>query len=604
MTLYDLEVVKAPSSVKAQRLISAVSGFGERDLKARLRNLPLVVKQAIPLFEAVAVERQLNILGISTRLVRVEVGAEPEPSPEPAPEVFVKPPPSRPKEDEIIEIPEAEIMVLPSFGHPEEKQSIKFKRKRALTVSASANWLLLIGSVVIIGLVCWYIVALSNRNSNEDEIKSYINQWQTTLQQQDLLLDNSFPPDRIFYKLDEIESKISHLLNLIKSQKRATELRSGFSQIQGKSGNMVMDLLFRKTLEDHGYPIHPMCLVDRGMVRGSSDLPEATLLRVQLFRPNELESVHFAARVLNGAFRLIIDPAMERNVYDAKATVAAYTQQPTEIQRWAERKFALTEACRDYLPGARSAISGLSGLTGSAAAAPGTKQESGDTGSPIKSSKTLTDPGNDTERAKELEKTLEAWTTTMQPAQQEKLTPESAVLKQIYNRLLDLEVRIDQLISLMESSIQQNIWIERREDVYGSFIDLRQEIEELNGIRTKKDNPLKLEEALHRNLGTKGYRNAQVLVVDSQKYPGNYNIEFEFDSGTRDDVFIAIAQTLKEELRGINLQIEQVSLKFQRKYFGWTLAQIRKGIDALDYPDGPRRCAALLYLSSSNLNTP
>lgn len=601
MALYDIEIIRTPKAPKALKQICTLTGISEREIKDALQTLPFTVKRSIPLSEAIETERQLKRLGIFTRVVKVDAGPD-HPDIEDAEDFDIVDSELASNEDEIIEIPEEEVTVLASFQPAEPK--VKVKKKKVFVPKRETKIILFIASISAFVAISWYILQISKNRQNEMEISLSIDQYRHVLLQQDILLDKGFPPERIFYQIDEIESKIERLISLIKSIDKAAYLRSDFTKAKEETQSLVRDLAFRRSLEDHGYPIHPTCLLDRGMVRGFSDLPESTLLRIQLLSKNNVESVYYAARISGGTFKLIVDPSIERNIYDARATVASLSQQPLEIQRWAERKFSLSEICEKYKPSRRRISSEKEVKPATADHSVLSSKKTTRQTSFTKSGSLFSDPGTDPERAREIEKGVTEWTEAILRSEEYDLSVSTDVLKEIYQRLLDLEVRIDQLIGLLESPIERNVWMERREDVYGSFIGVRQEIGKLYDELALAENPFRLEEAIRQKMRESGLKSTEVLVIDSPTHPNSFIIEIEVSEGRKEEVLVTLAEIVHEEARNVKLQIDRISLRYEGKMMWWTLAQIDQAVEALELPEGFRRCALQLELSSSSTPLP
>jgi hypothetical protein len=216
---------------------------------------------------------------------------------------------------------------------------------------------------------------------------------------------------------------------------------------------------------------------------------------------------------------------------------------------------------------------------------------------PTKSGISLADPGTDRSRGVELEKCLKLWTQTIISSQQHNLAQESRVLEEIYLRLLDLEVRINQLSGLLESAIERNHWIQQREDVYGSFISARHEIEGLYKQDLKSNNPLRLEGRIGRSLRDRNLPYAEVLVVESPSNPENFVIELDIPEGNKDDIFVATAEVLANEILYSNLAVEHISLHYAGATIRWNAEQILKAAAALGDESGRRRCVAMMELS-------
>ncbi len=600
MAPYNLEIIQSPSHPKALKRIAALCRVKENEVQAKLQLAPLIAGKSLPLSEAVEIERELKRLGVRTNLVKVE---EDETTPTDAEVLTIEEIEEIPpiEDEEVIEIPEDEVKVLTPQEMNASVSTFKRRavRRRGWWLGGSALALFVIAVI----LASWYAVATSNKRQMVTEINLYIDQWVNTLRQQDLLLDKGFPPERIFYKLDDLERKIQSLLTGFHSLDEANEYRTRFHAVQRENRSLVRDLAFRRSLEESGYPVHPTCIVDRGMVRGSSELPESTLLRIQLLGEDDLETVYYAARLTGGTFKLIIDPTIERKIYDARATVASFSQQPKEIQRWAERKFNLEEFCDNYLPRpARRSGSQKTALETAATAASSANVNT--TGKQPSISVPWSDPGSDKARAEELQVALDRWTGTMVEAESQPLEVNDSILESIYLRLLELEVRIDQLIELMESPQNRNLWTQRREDVFGSYIAERMRIESLYESKISTDNPFKMESALRRKLRETGFPGAEVLVVDSPEMPGAFVMEIEIYRGKKEDILVAVAKEVSEALGRSSLRVDRVRLRISGETLRWTTDQIRSAAEELKSPGGRRRCIAKMELTAVSYSTP
>ncbi len=600
MALYDIIILKPPSGRKTIKLICALSGISEEDISQKLMSMPLVVKGSVPLSEAIEIDRQLKRQGVLTRIVNIESETndtnDADSGIEPSAEEPTEFPDQEQEKNDVIEIPDDQIRILRRFHEAEPGGTLK--RKKITTTRWWINWFSIPLTIAVLIVVSLYFISRMSNRQDEIEISLAISQWRNALHQQDLLLDKGIPPDRIFYQLDELEGKIERLLLLIHSAEKAKSLRSDFEHAKAESQGLAIDLAFRKSLVDAGYPIHPICVLDRGMVRGSSKLPESSLLRVQLTGESNVESVYFAARVSEGAFKLIIDPSIERRFYDARATVAPYSQQPRVIQRWAQRKFSLLDVSKAYLPagGRLTSLKGIFTRSTEQPLAPPGSEHSGllqpQTEVP------LSDPGTDAARVREVKETVSIWTETILNARQNDLETESDTLDEIYRKLLNLEVRIDQLIGLLESTMERNIWIQRREDVYGSFIDTRRQIEQLYNDHSRTRSPIHLESSIRINLRERGYNQAEVLVIESEAQLNAFLIEVEIYNGELGDVLVTLAQAIVEEIEGLDFDIDRIMLRYKSDIMFWTRDQMQRAYDMLSKKDGRKHCIRELELSA------
>ncbi|TKJ41576.1 hypothetical protein CEE37_03145 [candidate division LCP-89 bacterium B3_LCP] len=599
MALYDVEILTAPSNTKAIRLICTISGINERDVKTRLQMLPMVITESVQLSEAIEIERQLKRIGITTRVIKVKVDTA-ESDDEVVYEDQTAKDDEAPEEgesaEEIIEIPEDQVQVLGEPASPDE--ILKLGRFKFPKDKKYGNVLILFLLIAVLGLISWYIFTQTSSAQEEMEIKLNIELWEGTLQQQDNQLDRGIPAERIFFKLDEIESKLNRLFLAVKRPQKSDELRTKFSAVKRRNRNHIVDLAFRRSLEDTGYPIHPTCLLDRGMVRGSSKLPESTLLRIRLLGEDKPASVFYASRISGGTFKLIIEPAIEKMIYNARATVAPYSQQPEEIQRWAQRRFSLSEIADAYMPkGRRPAIPTITETKASSG-----KQQAAKVTETPKSiyGGGLVDPGSDPARISEIKINTANWTQTISSSQQHNLSIEAQVLDDIYHRLLAIEVRIDQLLGLLESNAERNIWTQHREEVYGDYIDVRQDIERQYHNLSKSRNPLHLESAIRHNLHNRGLTDSEVLVIDSPQYAEEILIEIEILHGETREILAIIAQAVVEEIQDVKFTIDRVILRRDDERMWWTPHQIRAAVKELDSPNGLEKCTLQLELSASS----
>jgi len=599
MALYDLEIVDSPRSEKAKKLICSLAGISERDIDDRLIYLPLVVKQSLPLSEAVSIERSLKRLGVSTRLVKVKVEEEEPVKESPRDHDIVETVEAVPVEiadNEIIEIPEDDIKILHPYKNIDHDSS--FKQKRVGFGYSWKTWGIFFFVIVSVALVSWYTIVQTQQRQNAIEVDLYISQWESALQQQDMLLDRKLSPQRIFYKLDELESTVERMLKLLRPISKATELRSKFTGTKTNNQNLIKDLIFRQVLEENGYPIHPTCFVDRGMVQGTSDLPESTLLRIKLHGQQDVEANYYAVRIKAGTFRMIIDPSFEHGVFEAISTVASLSQQPVDIQRWAERKFKISDLSERHAP--RTARIPVAQSQAESPTASNIEPEK----PTIKGGIDLGDPGNDRSRGAAIEKNLGEWSHTIVTSQQHNLVKKPDVLEEIYLRLLDLEVRINQLMGLMESTIERNGWIERREEVYGEYIGVRQEINQLYDQQPKESNPFRMEGRIRNFFQSEGLNDAEVLVVDSPGTPNSFVIDIEVSEGDKERIFFSVAKIVSNEIRHSRLDIDHVSLRYEGHTLRWPSEQILQAADYLSQDNGVRRCVTMMDLSATSHTLP
>jgi len=605
MALYDLEVTEPPGSKKALKLISSISGFSERDIEQQLPLAPVTIKSSISLSEAIEIDRQLKRLGVKTRLLRVEEQHEfdfdddaDENDYSTAEELEPEAPEQIPNGD-IVEIPDEEIKIL----LPEElaAKTSDYTQKKSGFLSSGFGRLVILLVIIAAFFGTWYVLFQKHQQEDLVEIQLSISQWMETAQRQDYLLDKGLPPERIFYKLDELDAKVNNLLTKLRPAYKANGIRNDFYRQQADQYNAIRDLAFRKALVDNGFPIHPICILENGQVRGSADLPESTLLRIQLLGQTSIESVYYAARVSSGVFNLIIDPGLIGYIYDAKATVAPFSQQSRELQRWAERKFQLTEFCNDYLPKAPRnsrypdlmASGKAEGINSNAASEPEMK----------KSSQPMADPGTDILRSDELKTNFTEWTKTILDAQNKDYMSDPAVLDKIYQRLLALEVRIDQLIGLLESPIDKNRWSEKREETFGAYINLRQNITDAYMANHRITDPLKLEDIFRSRFHQAGFPNAEVLVTESSENLKAFVLEVDIYAGEAKEVYVALARIISQELQQTAIEIDHIKLRHAGKTLRWETDQVLAAADELNKTDGNSRCFSKMEFTATFQNT-
>ncbi|MBU1651828.1 hypothetical protein KKA00_06385 [bacterium] len=603
MALYDLEVTEAPNSKKGLKLISSISGFSERDLEEQLPLGPIVIMKSVSLSEAIETDRQLKLLSVKTRLLRAEEKAEfdfeedddvtlDEQRTEAIEDVL-------PFED-VIEIPDDEIKIL----LPEDLAAITadYTTKKSRFSNSWFSWLAIIFVIAVVSFGTWYLLFQKTQANNQVEIELHINQWLDTAQRQDYLLDKGFSPERIFYKLDELDAKVNSLLAVYRPVYKANQIRSDFNRQKVDNYDAIKDLAFRKSLEDNGYSIHPVCILENGQVRGSTELPESSLLRIKLLGQANIESVYYAARVSGGMFKLIIDSGLTKYVYDAKATVAPYSQQPRELQRWSERKFQLTDFCNSYLPRAprKTRYPDLidSGVSDSSTAIQETSSSSEEPLQP------MTDPGTDRLRVEELKTNFTEWTTTILDAQQEDLAGNPSVLEQIYQRLLLLENRINQLTGMLESPSDRNIWSEKREETFGAYIDLRQNIADAYMAKHRITDPLQLEGIFLNRFSHAGFPNAEILVVESPENPQAFVVEIDIFAGKANDVYVALARVISQELQNSDIKINHIKLRHGGTTLRWDVDQVLSAAAELNKIDGVERCFSRMEITASFQGVP
>lgn len=593
MALYSVEILEPISHPKAIALISGLAGLGRAETRRRLRRLPMTVQASVPLAEAVSMQRQLHRVGVNARVVRMEVGVEDGDF-----SGSTAPAQTGPRE-EIIEIPDGEVRILEARGPQPEKGSIK-KRKRSRRAGRKMLGLL-IGLAGLILLAYWYVEIFGRSKSIQADLAASIETWSRTLNEQEAALDRGITAQQIFNRLLEIENKINTLLRMLKSPKTVAAYAARYATARERLQDAMLDLDFRRSLENAGYPLHPTCLVDQGMVRGSSELPEGTVLRVQLLGGG-VEATAYAAQIHDGIFQMVIDPALEGGVYDARCTVAGFSQQPQAVQQWAFENLALPGPSRAAQP-VPMASSGIAGPTRTARPEEDSanQQSRKIPAQPLISKATAGTTVADSSPAASVNKALYEWEQTIRIAEKKIGSSESYSLEDIYQKLLSIEARIDQLIELISSDPERDSSRVARNELWGAYRSLRQELQRRHQEFLSENSPYILEGRIRRSLQSRGLAQVQVLVLDSPTLTDAFVIDIEAASGNRDHlaIFPGMAQTLQEEISRVPFRIEAIRFQESGRRLIWTPEVIKQAAAALEQPDGQRRCAEILETNGS-----
>lgn len=594
MALYIVEIVTSTKSPKALHLISELSGMGVEDVRQRLRHLPLVVKDSIALAEAVSVDRQLRRMGLTTHVRKVEVSIEP----------YNESKSQGQNAEEIIIIPEADVKELP-FQEQAPPPKPRVTRRIMWSPGRVRGVALFAAVVVLIAVGVIYLFSYSALRRNESDLEIAIDQWSHTLIQQEALLDRGMTPQQVLSKLDEIEGKVSRLLAILKSHKVARELKAKYQQARNADRGLLRDLEFRQKLDDAGYPIHPTCLIDQGMVRGVSDLPDGTRLRVQLYTTSKTDPDPLTTFIVEGSFLVVLDPILERTAYDAQATVAPYSQQPPTVQNWAQAHFALPEAgpgtaapqlnqaSRPLLPTdsvkAAAPVSAPSGIQSHNAASQTRSSGSRQYAVPTE---VLRDSLADAGMTATLANALDHWKTTAQEADKYLQNGQANFLEAIYQRLITLEAQIDHMIHLLANDEARNRAVLMREDAYGTALAIRNDLQRWHDDFLARSNPLYLETAFRRELATKGFEQVDVTVQTTEK--DAYTIDFRANKPETAALYAAIASAVTDEVNRTPINIQTVRLLYGGRQLTWNLDRLKTAAEALKSPDGFRRCTALM----------
>jgi hypothetical protein len=618
MAQYSIEITASTRNTKALNVISELSGLSMEEIRQGMKNLPLVIRDSIPLSEAVSIERQLRRMGISTHVRKVDVMVES--FDEEARNAL------KLREEEIIIIPETEIRELP-FQAPEPPPP-RVGRKLILTPAflRSGALFLIVVMVVVLGVI--YLFSYSATKRDETELGLSIDQWSHTVNQQEALLDKGLSSRQIMEKLDEIEGKVSRLLAILKSRKASVDLKERYNQARSQRKDMLKDLAFRRSLEDAGYPIHPTCLIDQGLVRGVSDLPDGTKLRIQLFAMSGNDPAHFTTQINEGIFHLALDPDQERTIYDARATVAPFSQQPASIQQWVQTKYMkgpeqslLTQTppilYPQHIP-ADTIPEVVSDKVLQQTPTADNARLSQKTEPPVLTQKTnLTPPANsrtaipptplvsvtlskdslaDAGILAALNKSLEQWSSDVKEAEGFIQTGQVNFLEALYQRLLSLEAQIDHMIQLLVTDGARNRGVMLREDVYGAAITVRQDLQSWHDDFKSRSNPLYLETALHREMASHGFAKVQVEVLRSDDDVFDVNIHALKPETSA--LFAAIAASVADEMKRTPVKLGKVRLFYAGRQMSWTSQHLQEAALALESPDGQRRCVEIMEKSA------
>ncbi len=590
MAVYTIEILAFSSNTKALKLIKSLTGLSTQEIKRRLKSPPLVVRDSIALTEAVTIERQLRKLGLNTRIGKMEVQVE-----DSTEEQF--PLPAQPETEEVIEIPEEEVRVL--FPMNAQKGRIKVKRIKFSQQSQQKRALLLVLlplATLLAMLVGWYAISRSRAQQTQLELSEALEQWTQVLRQQEVLLDKGDTPQQILAKLNDIENKITRLEALLASTVIRKEFSRKFKNMREQNAVSLRDLSFRRRLEEAGYPLHPICLVERGRVRGYSELPDGTLLRIRLLGSARIEAIPFTANISEGVFNFDIPPAVEKSIYDAHATIAPLSQQPTAVREWAQLTLSLP---------------GFATEKGEAASRPLNSAAPSEQNYVPNQSKSNSEPqlllplsgassNADSGAVIELPRLIMEWQETLQAAASRGSSAPAKLLEELFQRLLSLESRIDQLIQLLEADEARDYWTLRREEAYGEFISARADLQEWHEEFHSRSNPLYLETSLHRSLQTQGFSQIQVLVVDSPKQAEAFEIEIEMPVTPGKEWPGRLISTILIEVGNTQLNIAAVRLQQGDNRYSWTMEQISQAAAALDQATGEKRCAAILGIGSAS----
>lgn len=592
MALYNIEILQTTRNPKVLNLIGNLSGLGTAEVKKRLKQLPMVVQASIPLSDAVSIERQLRKAGLQTRIVKSDIEMEDGWNHTYHPANDTEPEKEEKTSDEIIIIPEDEVKILHTSPHKAKKPDIK--RKKIRPSSLRKHIAVAAGFALLVSLLAVYLIIKSRDESAEMEIILAMNQWSRTLNQQESLLDRGVTPQQILNKLTEIENKVNYLITKIRSRSKSNELKVKFQLIRADALSALTDLEFRQKLEAAGYPIHPTCMVDLGSVRGASDLPAGTLIRLQLSGGSGVETTPFMTEIQGGVFELKLDPVIENYIFDARSTVAPYSQQSDKIRKWAVENLALPDTCTTPVIAPKEKTAELQ-------RSEPVLREAAPSETDIEAiilhpaAVTPEDSSADAEVSAALENALSEWSATIQNTRAEIQKEHYYSLLDLYKKLIELETRIDHLINLLRTDSRKNQWVLQREDIYGEFIGVRSDLQKWHNDYLVRNNPFYMETALRRTLKQIGYPQAQVLVLDSPQSGDTFIIELEISNlQNRESFLSALTAMLDNEIRKSPLKIEAVKLRSNDRLYNWKTEQIHRAAELLNRSDGMKRCADFL----------
>jgi hypothetical protein len=611
MALYTIEITAPTKNPKALYLIAELSGMNVADLKQRMKAPPVVIMDSVPLVEAVAVERQLRRLGLSIHVRKLIAEVEPYKS-------SASSDATRKRDDEVIVIPDAEVKVLP-FQEKEPPPKARVMRKLVWSPEMVRGGAIFLAAVALIILAIVYLTSYSKAKHNESELAIAIDQWTHTLSQQEALLDKGLSPQQIFSKLEEIEGKINRLYELLKMRKAVGELKDLYEHSRSVNQGLLSDLDFRRRLDDAGFPIHPTCLVDQGMVRGMTELPDGAHLRVLLFSYAAGEPPPLIAQTSDGMFRVILDPVLERTVFDARATVAPFSQQPASVQVWAKDLFHLSQSSQ-IIQQNQPAVSRASVDSASAPKREPTIDEvpiprrrepayesKAASSTPLATlqqapvEQPLTEPAiaskdvqADAGMVTALQRFLDDWTGQVSQADKLLQSGQVQTLEAIYQRLLTLEAQIDHMIHLLTTDNARNRAVMIREDAYGAAVAVRQDLQHWHETFMTRNNPLYLETSLRRSLAAKGFPLTDVVVQTAPSNSDVFQIAIHAGRAPKETLFPALAMTLTEEFRRTPVQVGLIQLTHDGRLLAWTPDRLRQACEALKASDGVRRCVAIM----------
>ena len=587
MALYNIEIIERPANPKALALIASLAQIHANEVKRRLHRIPMIVQAAIQLSNAVSIQRQLSRFGVQTRIYRSDVSIE-DSFPNAAP-------PTKPavETEEIIEIPDAEVTILEPAAGPAPR--IEVHRRHPGDSWVRRHYIFLLAAALLLLTAGYFVYSFRQAARLEDDLSATLEEWKRTLRDQDLLLDRGITAESIARKLAEIERKLETLWQLQKSKALTDASQAEFAKSREQTHGEMLDLNFRRGLEETAVPINPTCSLDQGHVRGYSNLPDGTRLRIRLFGDPGVESVSYSTQVQDRVFQLVMDPSIVGNVYDARATVAPYTQQPPQVQEWAQMVFHLQpEVSRPHDSGPAAQVDRRRDHQ------PSPDGRSLDAAAPLAAR--LPDDleqlsaAPDSQIAQVIANSLDQWEKTAQSARQDFDAGEAASLEAIYQRLLNLEARIDLMIELLQSPDQRDSCNWRRNQMYGEYRELRHDLQQRHQDFLSLRSPGYLESLLQRAFRDSTVGQIQVIVFDSPRREGAFTIEIESGESVvrRKYLWPLMARIIAQETAQSPLEVDAVRFRDAAGTLLWPLDQVQEAALALEKPDAAATCLDIL----------
>jgi hypothetical protein len=202
----------------------------------------------------------------------------------------------------------------------------------------------------------------------------------------------------------------------------------------------------------------------------------------------------------------------------------------------------------------------------------------------------------DSQIAQALSNTLEQWEQTIQSSQQKFEGDEGTSLEAIYQRLLNLEARIDLMIELLQSPEWSDSCVSRRNQVYGSYKEMRHELQQQHQDFLSLRSPGYLESRLQRAFRDSTGGEIQVIVFDSPRREGTFTIEVESgeSAARRKYLWPLLARIIEQEISQVPLEVDAVRFRDAAGILLWPLDQVQEAARALENPGGATACLEIL----------